>query len=423
MITKTINTYRNAYTGLSRATWLLSIVMLINRSGTMVVPFMSLYLTSPKMGYSIGQAGFVFGMFGAGAFIGAWLGGKLTDKIGFYPVQLITLLGGGLMFILLGQMKTYPLICTFTFILSFVNEAFRPANSTAIAFYSKEENRTRSYSLNRLAINLGWAIGSAIGGILAKYSYEWLFWVDGFTNIVAAGIMWLCLKPVGYKPPRREKAMAAPSESVFRDTTYLWFILCVMLFACCFFQLFTNLSVYYKLRLNFSEPFIGLLMAFNGVLIVAIEMVLIYKLEGKKRSTYYIVIGVMLTGFAFAMLTLFSMNHALAFVMITIITLGEITSMPFMNSFWIGRTPPHNRGQYAALYTMAWSAAQTLGPMGGAQVAEHLGFNWLWWSVSMLSFITAFAFFRLHRRMGSEALLTAKEITATPSVAETPLTE
>src|ERR1700759_4746504 len=122
MLAATARTYRNAYAGLSRSTWLLSVVMLINRSGTMVVPFMTLYLTSPKMGYSIGQAGFVYGLFGAGAFSGAWIGGKLTDHIGFYPVQLITLFGGGVLFILLGQMKTYPLICLFTFILSFVNE-------------------------------------------------------------------------------------------------------------------------------------------------------------------------------------------------------------------------------------------------------------------------------------------------------------
>ncbi|MBK8141693.1 MAG: hypothetical protein IPK57_12325 [Chitinophagaceae bacterium] len=75
----------------------------------------------------------------------------------------------------LGQMKTYPLICTFTYLLSFVNEAFRPANSTAIAFYSKTENRTRSYALNRLAINIGWAVGSGLGGFLADMSYELLF--------------------------------------------------------------------------------------------------------------------------------------------------------------------------------------------------------------------------------------------------------
>src|SRR5687767_3407785 len=164
MLKATVQTYRNAYSGLSRSTWLLSLIMLINRSGTMVVPFMTLYLTSPEMGYSIGEAGIVFGLFGAGAFCGAWLGGQLTDRIGFYPVQLFTLFTGGLLFIVLGQMKTYPLICFFTFVLSFVNEAFRPANSTAIAFYSKPENQTRSYALNRLAINIGLAFGSAMGG-------------------------------------------------------------------------------------------------------------------------------------------------------------------------------------------------------------------------------------------------------------------
>src|SRR5512139_2064416 len=109
MLSATIQAYRNAYSGLSKSTWLLSLVMLINRSGTMVIPFMTLYLTSPQMGYSIGQAGIVFGLFGAGAFSGAYFGGRLTDKIGFYPVQMITLTGGGILFMVLGQMHTYSL--------------------------------------------------------------------------------------------------------------------------------------------------------------------------------------------------------------------------------------------------------------------------------------------------------------------------
>src|ERR1044071_2723636 len=100
MLVVTAQTYRNAYSGLSRSTWLLSFVMLVNRSGTMVLPFMTLYLTSK--GYSVAQAGFVYGLFGAGAFFGAYLGGRLTDKFGFYPVQLITLFTGGLLFMLLG---------------------------------------------------------------------------------------------------------------------------------------------------------------------------------------------------------------------------------------------------------------------------------------------------------------------------------
>ena len=83
----------------------------------------------------------------------------------------------------------------FTFILSLVNEAFRPANNTAIAQYSRPENRTRSYSLNRLAINLGWAIGGTLGGFIASFNYHLLFWIDGFTNIIAAIMLYYLLKP------------------------------------------------------------------------------------------------------------------------------------------------------------------------------------------------------------------------------------
>src|SRR5687767_9161516 len=245
MLFGTTQTYRKAYSGLSGSTWLLSLIMLINRSGTMVIPFMTLYLTSPEMGFSLAQAGMVFGLFGAGAFSGAYFGGKLTDRIGFYPVQLITLLGGGILFLVLGQMKSYPLICLFTFLLTFVNEAFRPANSTAIAFYSNESNRTRSYALNRLAINLGWALGSGLGGILAHKNYELLFWVDGCTNIAAACLIGLFLKPVKQQASVKPNINDPLIRSAYRDRTYLIFAFITMLFACCFFQIFTNLPVYF----------------------------------------------------------------------------------------------------------------------------------------------------------------------------------
>lgn len=397
MLTKTAKTYRNAYAGLSRSTWLLSWVMLINRSGTMVVPFMTLYLTSPQMGYSIGQAGIVFGLFGFGAFSGAFFGGKLTDKIGFYPVQLITLTGGGFLFIVLGQMKTYWLICLFTYLLSFVNEAFRPANSTAIAFYSKEENRTRSYSLNRLAINIGWAVGSALGGILAKHSYNLLFWVDGCTNMAAALMMWFFLKPVDYKPVK-QAAGEQSAASAYKDKTYLVFIVVTVLFASCFFQIFTNLPVFFKRELHFSEPYIGLLMSANGILIALVEMVLIYKLEGKREVTFYITVGVAVVGVSFLLLNLPGMGAMLAFMMIILVTIGEILAMPFMNTYWIARTQSSNRGQYAALFTMAWSAAQCLGPMTGAQVVQHFNFTALWWGVGLLALLASFSFWRLHKR-------------------------
>ena len=397
MLLATARTYKQAYSGLSRSTWLLSLVMLINRSGTMVVPFMTLYLTQ-EMKYSVSQAGVVFGLFGAGAFAGAFFGGKLTDKIGFYPVQMITLIGGGILFMVLGQMKSYATISIFTFLLSFVNEAFRPANSTAIAFYSKVENRTRSYALNRLAINLGWAVGSGLGGFIAHYNYELLFWVDGVTNLSAALLLWIFLKPARQSAHEAKTGDGLPVLSAYRDRTYLFFIVLTMFFAACFFQLFTNMPVYFKKDLQFSEPFIGILMATNGLIIAFLEMVLVYKLERKGNILRYISLGILLVGLSFITLNLPNLGHVMAFGMITLVTFGEIFAMPFMNTYWISRTQHRNRGEYAALYTMAWSAAQTLGPLFGAQLADRAGFNWLWWSTGLICLFVSISFWRMYQK-------------------------
>jgi predicted MFS family arabinose efflux permease len=396
MLTRTVSLYKNAYSGLSRSTWLLSLVMLVNRSGTMVIPFMTIYMTQPSMGYSIGQAGAVVGVFGLGAVCGGWLSGRLTDRIGFHRVQLATLTGGGLLFMVLGQMKSYPLICGCTFLLSVVNESFRPANSTAIAAYSKEENRTRSYSLNRLAINLGWAVGGAIGGILASINYHLLFWVDGATNLVAALLLRIFLFPASATAPgQNEKREEGPVLSPYKDRIYLLFIGCIIFFASCFFQLFSVLPVYYKQRLHLPEYMIGLLMTMNGLIIAVFEMVLVFKLEGRREALFYICCGVILVGLSYFLLDILPLSIMTAYFCMLLMTTGEITAMPFMNSFWISRTTVTNRGQYAGLYTIAWSTAQVLGPAGGAEVAQHWGFTTLWWLAGGVCLLSAAGFRRL----------------------------
>jgi predicted MFS family arabinose efflux permease len=370
--------------------------MLVNRSGTMVIPFMTIYLTQPSMGYSIAQAGLVMGIFGLGAVCGGFLGGRLTDRLGFHRVQLVALAGGGIMFIILGQMRSYPWICVCAFLLSVVNDAFRPANSTAIATYSKEENRTRSYSLNRLAINLGWAFGGALGGILASINYHLLFWVDGCTNLVALLLLRIFLHPATTVPVHHPgEAAGKLALSAYRDKVYLWFIACTILFAGCFFQVFSTLPLFYKRVLHLPEYKIGLLMTLNGLLIAVFEMVLVFKMEGKRENLFYIVYGVCCVGLSYILLDLLPLSIFLPFFCMLLATMGEILAMPFMNSFWISRTSASNRGQYAGLYTIAWSTAQVIGPSAGAEVAQRFGFNVLWWIVSGVCVVAALGYRRM----------------------------
>ena len=399
MISNTLSLYRRAYGGLSTGTWWLSLVMLVNRSGTMVVPFMTMYLTQ-HYGISIGKAGLVMSLFGLGAITGAIIGGKLVDTIGYYYVQVTALIGGGIMFIILGQMHSYISICITTYILAVMNEAFRPANTVAIAHYSKEQNRTRSYSLNRLAINLGWAVGSALGGILASFNYSLLFWVDGITNLTAALLLYITLSPkrnTATEKKIKEKNMVV-KNSVYKDKIYLVFIFLVFVFALCFFQLFTTIPVFFKEKLHLSVFFIGMIMALNGLIISVFEMITIFKLEGRRPSLHFISSGVILVSISFLILNVPLYNAAvIALISMIFLTFGEILAMPFMNAWWIGRTLQNNRGQYAALFTVAWASAQTAGPIAGSLVAEHYGYKVLWYVVSSICLLLAIFYFRLQR--------------------------
>src|SRR4030095_14027820 len=105
MLSATASLYKNAFNGLSRSTWFLSLVMLVNRSGTMVIPFMTMYCTQ-KLKFTLPQDGIVSALFGAGAIVGAYIGGRITDKLGFYTQQLASLFLGGIMFITVGFFKT-----------------------------------------------------------------------------------------------------------------------------------------------------------------------------------------------------------------------------------------------------------------------------------------------------------------------------
>jgi predicted MFS family arabinose efflux permease len=397
MIQRTLTLYKTSFTGLSPQTWLLSLIILINRSGTMVLPFMTLYLTGKEMNRSLSEAGTVMGLWGFGSIIGAYFGGKLSDKIGFQKVQVITLFLGGVMFIVLGQIHSYGLICLATFILSFVNEAFRPANSSAVAFYSNPANRTRSYSLNRLAVNLGWAVGASLGGLIAARSYELLFWVDGSTNILAAVIMFFAFKPslnLQNKPENKETEI---KQSAYKDKIYLWFIVLVVMFGMCFFQLFTTVPKFYRDNMHLSEEFIGFIMALNGILIVIMEMVLIYKLEGKRNNLVFISIGTAVCAFAYLSLLIPGNPQMVCILMIVLVTIGEITAMPFMSTFMASRTNEKNRGQYAALYTMAWGIGQTFGPYLCSQLVEATNFNIMFIVCAIVFILTAFGFARLNR--------------------------
>ncbi len=393
-----ISLFRNAFGGLSRQVWLLAIVMFINRSGTMVIAFLTVYLTQ-KLHFSVQEAGVVMTMFGVGSIFGTWMGGKLTDKIGYYPVQFWSLFLGGIMFLIMVQTQNFYLLCFDAFLLSSFGEAYRPANSASIADFSTPETFTRSVSLIRLAINLGWSIGPAIGGFLAARDYKLLFWADGITNIGAGLLVWAFLRSTRKKKETVvSEVIIDKKDSALRDRTYMIFILLASLYAIAFSQLFTIGPLFYKQACKLSEVQIGYLLGLNGLVVALFEMIFIYKIEGKFRRLSLISLGAFLVVPNYV---IFLLTHNYIWLIVGIIfaTFSEMFAMPFMNAFSIERAKPHNRGQYSALYAMSWSVAQISAPLIGTQTIALFGFDALWYILGSLGLIATFGFGALRNKL------------------------
>ncbi len=393
-----ISLLRNAFGGLSRQVWLLAIVMFINRSGTMVIAFLTVYLTQ-KLHFSVQEAGVVMTMFGVGSIFGTWMGGKLTDKIGYYPVQFWSLFLGGIMFIVMVQAQNFYILCIYAFLLSSFGEAYRPANSASIADFSTPETFTRSLSLIRLAINLGWSIGPAIGGFLAVRDYKLLFWVDGFTNIGAGIFVWAFLRSTRRKKETViSEVVIDKKDSALRDRPYMLFILLASFYAIAFSQLFTIGPYFYKEACKLTEIQIGGLLGLNGFVVVVFEMIFIYKIEGKFKRLSLISFGAFLV---IPNYVIFLLTHNYHWLIIGIVfaTLSEMFAMPFMNAFSIERAKPHNRGQYSALYAMSWSVAQISAPLIGTQTIALFGFDALWYILGSLGLVATLGFGALRNKL------------------------
>jgi predicted MFS family arabinose efflux permease len=373
VIRRIAGAYQAAFAGLSRTVWVLGLASLVNRSGTMVLPFMSLYLTR-KLGFSILGAGRVLSLYGLGAIAGSFLGGMLSDRVGPLRVLVASLGLTGVGFLVLSRLHTQLGVCLAMLVLSVVQECFRPALFTAVGQGSEPEVRTRSLALVRLAVNLGMTVGPAVGGLLAVRHYELLFVVDAATCWAAALVLAMAA-PLG-GPRREETGAAGAPASPWRDGPYLAFLGVMVVLGTVFFQITSTMPLYFREHYHLAEDGIGLLLAINTVIIVAVEMLLLRAVEHHDHVALA-GLGCLLVCTGFGLLPLGS-SPAFAALTVVVWTAGEMLSLPFTNSVASNRAPASAGGRYMGAYSLAFSVAFVLAPAVGTAVYQGYGPGVLW---------------------------------------------
>ena len=379
MLKTALSRYINNFKGFRREVWILALITFINRAGTMVLPFLSKYLKE-NLHFTYGEVGWIMVSFGVGSMLGSWLGGKLSDKIGFYKVMVFSLFTSGVMFFGLQYITSFWGLCFGVFAIMTIADMFRPAMFVSLGVYAKPENRVRALSLVRLSVNLGFATGPVLGGlIILGMGYQGLFWIDGSTCILAILIF-------AYFVKEKKKITANDAEStallvpksVFRDKPFWVFLFISFTTAMLFFQIFTTLPLFHHEKYGLSEFETGLLLSLNGILIFMFEMPIVSIMERKQVNRIKIIFwGAFLISLSFYVL-LMDVWVGILGISIVIVTFGEILSFPFSNAFAMGRAPRGQEGRYMALYTMSFSLAHIVSSKVGLEIIGSFGYatNW-----------------------------------------------
>jgi predicted MFS family arabinose efflux permease len=379
MLKTALGRYINNFKGFTREVWILALITFVNRAGTMVLPFLSKYLKE-NLHFTYGEVGWIMVAFGLGSMLGSWLGGKLTDKIGFYKIMIFSLFTSGILFFILQYITTFWGLCIGMFIIMAISDMFRPAMFVSLSVYAKPENRVRALSLVRLAVNLGFTAGPTLGGlIILGMGYRGLFWVDGSSCIIAILIFAFYIKEKKRIPIAIDDTVAKTvAKSIYKDKPFWLLLFISFITAMVFFQIFTTLPLYHHEKFGLSEFQTGLLLSVNGLLVFLLEMPIVSRLERKKANKIKNIGYGSLCIAAGYYILLFDSWVGILVISIVLLTLGEIFSFPFANAVAINRAPKGQEGQYMGLYTMSFSLAHIASSKTGLEIIAHFGYfvNW-----------------------------------------------
>jgi MFS family permease len=363
--------------GLPREVWVLVAGTLITRAGSFAVPFLTIYLHEDR-GLSLRAAGVALAAYGAGGMIAALTGGTLADRLGRRPVVVGSPALGGLAVIALLLTQAPAAVVAVAFVAGVVAEAGRPAVSAMLTDLTPAERRIDAFALFRLVINLGFAVGTGLGGVLiTHFGFFRLFVADAATSWIYA-VVALALLPET-KPVRAPAdTAAAPARgfgTVVADPVFRRFWLGSFVMAVTFAQTMVTLPLALSER-GLSTAVYGALISVNGLVIIVAE----FWISGRTRRFAphrVMALGALLLGGGFALTGFAGASLPLLVGTVLVWTLGEMLGSPTGQAYLAAIAPADLRGRYAGGLGLAWSVAFTIGPLLGS-AALAAGGAWLW---------------------------------------------
>ncbi|WP_214416342.1 MDR family MFS transporter [Sphaerisporangium fuscum] len=367
--------------GLPRAFWVLFGGTFVNRLGTMVEPFIGVYLTQARH-MPLATAGVVMAVFGVGSLLSQLVAGWLADHIG----RRATLTGGmvatAAAMIVLGYSTSLPAIVAVMAVLGLVVDAYRPASQAMVTDLISPDDRPRAFGLLFWAINMGFAVAMVAGGWLAQSGFTWLFWIDALTSLAFGLLVW---RAVPETRPEKNGHEGGGFAEVLKDRLMVAYVLFSLLYTFVYLQAFTTMPLAVTGQ-GLPTTSYGVAMAVNGLLIVLVQP-LISPWLSKRDPSLMLAIGMAVVGVGFALTALVSTTAGYA-ATVAVWSIGEVLTAGMAGAVVAALAPAHLRGRYSGLYGFAWSVGGLLAPLIGTRLLAS-GQVVLWLTVGAMGLLGA----------------------------------
>ena len=378
------------YTSLPRAVKVLCLGSLINRAGSFVLIFLTIYV-SEQLNFGNMFAALCMGTYGLGSIFAAIIGGQLADQFGRKVVMFGALFGGAVLLVALSFAATKTSVLLTILLYGIVADTFRPACSAMIGDLTTIAQRPAAFGLFYIAINLGFACGPPIGGLLADISYTLLFWGDALTMSAFGFIIIFCVdetkgravsdsQPSEQDTPAREiPAREIPAleaaRRILTDGPFVLFCASTFLISLVFMQSMATLPIHIRSQ-GYSNAEFGLFMSLNGILIFVCQLPITHLLQ-RFNPMLNIAAGASLIAIGFGLYALPG-TVPLLLIAVCVWTLGEMAQAPFAQAVVTSLAPVELRARYMGLFTMCYALALTIGaPLGGV-ILKRQGATFLW---------------------------------------------
>ena len=391
------------YKNLPKSVYVIFFASIINNLGNFVVPFLTMFLTY-SIGMNVGVVGLIVAINSFVGLIASAHGGKLIDIIGRKKIFIIFRTASAIAIVLCAFTKN-PIILTTLLILSnFLGGYSLPVYSTIITDITEGEQRKTAFSLQYMALNIGFSVGPLLAAFLYNNYLTWLFLGDAITTFISVILVTVYIPET--MPTKEEASMLKVNklekaeegtliQALFKRPTLLLFSFIIVIYFIVFSQFNFGLSLQIGgLFGDKSATIFGSLMTVNAVMCSIIPMFLT-ALTGKLKASLSIALGGILYAVGFGMM--FFINNYFLFILSTMIwTMGEILIATNTNVYIADHAPASHRGRFNSIFPIIRKLGFMIGPIIAGIYVKYTNIRNLWLFIGGISIIGAIMMYKLY---------------------------